>query len=350
MRKSYRRILLVLPLVALLLFTGCTVDIPVTVTATALTGGSASVVTKDGSETVESNETVIFQAVADEGYTFSGWYLDDVLVTDENPHEVTVLRDYALEARFTRTIISLTIDYGDVEPWASKSSLYEAFFGAFYEFIRERDPDLLSSHNASDKASFLSLCQDWDAEGQNSLYGMGNAFCQYYVMETLSQDIAEQDTDHFIGWCYQNGKFKPFINFLISFFAYWRNDEGYTTFSPYNHGDRFFYDSWAALVDTGKLFYFSSTTVYSWQSKRVKYCLDHIPGVVLTPYAIPTSGVGPLTLPKTIDLAGYQFLGYVSADGEDVTTTVTKSMTVTPRFKATDIYDYWDQEENASRV
>ena len=91
-----------------------------------------------------------------------------------------------------------------------------------------------------------------------------------------------------------------FINFLITFFDWWRNDEGCTCMDPYNYADNFFVGSWAALVDTSKLFYYTAETVHFWQSFRVKYAIDNIPGTFMT--ELPKEG-----LPK-IRVAGYEFL------------------------------------------
>ena len=111
-------------------------------------------------------------------------------------------------------------------------------------------------------------------------YGIGFAFHDYYLTVCEGGKIEDQPTDTFIGSMFHQGKYLDFLNFLISFFAYWRNDEGCTCFDPYNHADDFFNSNWATLVDTSKLFYFTSETVYHWQSFRVKYVLDNIPGTI----------------------------------------------------------------------
>ena len=137
--------------------------------------------------------------------------------------------------------------------------------------------------------------------------------------------IENQPVDTFIGYCYQNNLFKDFLNFLITFFAWWRNDEGCTCFDPYNHADEFFNSSWAALVDTCKLFYLTAETVYHWQSFRVKYALDHIPGVILH---------HPKDINDRLYVAGYEFLGFKE-----------ENKVIIASLKRKDFYNYWEKEE-----
>lgn len=115
-----------------------------------------------------------------------------------------------------------------------------------------------------------------------------------------------------------------FLNFLISFFAYWRNDEHCTSFNPYNYADNFFTSAWAALVDTCKLFYFTAETVYWWQSFRVKYCLDNIPGVILNEDLEDNK----------IRVAGYEVLSINKTSDEYCIS-----------LKRKDVYNYWEKEE-----
>lgn len=233
----------------------------------------------------------------------------------------------------------------DLDIYSSKEELYRSFFGSFYDFILTKDTKVMSDHNIKNKEDFLHFCLDWFAEGKDSLYAMGFAFHPYFLMKTESLDINDQDEDHFIGWCYKHGYYRQFIDFLINWFAYWRNDEGCTCMDPYNHADKFFVSSWAALVDTGKMFYFDSSTVYFWQSYRVKYILDHIPGVLLKPVTLPKQMREPFELPD-LKVAGYTFLGYfLDEEGTQPIRKVTQDVTVYPKFEAHDKYDYWEKEE-----
>ena len=155
---------------------------------------------------------------------------------------------------------------------------------------------------------------------------MGFAFHKYFLKAKIGSKIDEQPETSFIGYCHKNHLFDDFIDFLITFFAWWRNDEGCTKFNPYNYADDFFASSWAVLVDTCKLFYFSAETVFHWQSFRVKYVCDNIPGVILH-------------MPKDendrMRVAGYEFKGFEkSEDGNYIANFIRK-----------DHYDYWGKEE-----
>ena len=212
-----------------------------------------------------------------------------------------------------------------VDFWNSKEELFQAFYGEFYQFIfahgGEKDLESHGIHSVNDFYAYA----DWFAGGKDSCYAMGFAFHKYYLTVEEGGTIENQPTDTFIGYCYHHHKFRDFLEFLITFFAWWRNDEGCTCFDPYNHADEFFNSSWAALVDTSKLFYLTSETVYHWQSFRVKYALDHIPGVILK---------HPTVEDKKMWVAGYEFLGFASKNGVNIAT-----------FKRKDTYDYWGKEE-----
>ena len=163
----------------------------------------------------------------------------------------------------------------------------------------------LESHNIHSLEDFYAYA-DWNADGRDSCYAMGFSFHKYYLTPVEGDTLENQPDTTFIGYCYKNNLYKDFLNFLVTFFAWWRNDEGCTTFDPYNHADDFFNSSWAALVDTCKLFYLTGQTVYHWQSFRVKYCLDHIPGVILSDYQDEIYFDEKLELPN-IKVAGYKF-------------------------------------------
>ncbi len=223
--------------------------------------------------------------------------------------------------------------------WSSKQALFEAFFGAFYEFIKQKEEgqkDLLL-HNINSVQDFYAYA-DYYADGKENCYAMGFAFHKYFLQDMMNGSLDKQPESVFIGYCHKNGLFTDFINFLLTFFAWWRNDEGCTVMNPYNYADNFFVSGWAALVDTSKLLYFSAETVYWWQSFRVKYALDNIPGTFKT--AIPTEG-----LPK-IKVAGYEFLGWFDSDKEDAVLVKDSNIDVVyGKLKRKDIYNYWEKEE-----
>lgn len=223
--------------------------------------------------------------------------------------------------------------------WNSKKELFESFYGDFYEFIINNEGlEDLKKHNINSKEDFYKYA-DYYADGQENCYAIGFSFHKYYLTPDENGTLDTQPDTTFIGWCHKNNKYTDFINFLISFFAYWRNDEGCTSFVPYNHADKFFNSAWAALVDTSKLFYFTAETVYGWQSYRVKYVLDHIPGVILN------HGCGEV-LPKIL-VAGYEFMGWYDSPEENGNLVVdpVENMTVYAHLKRKDIYNYWEKEE-----
>lgn len=225
--------------------------------------------------------------------------------------------------------------------WLSKKELFESFFGDFYDYILSKNKDDLEKRKIFSKEDFYKYA-DYYADGMENCYAMGFSFYPYYLNVKLGGKLEEQN-DSFLGFLVKEKKYQNFLNFLISFFAYWRNDEGCTTFDPYNYADDFFASSWASLVDTSKLFYFSAETVYAWQSFRVKYTLDNIPGVFKTDF-VEEEVLEENTMLKKISVAGYEFLGYYNKDGEKVTF-ASKNEVLTLKFRQKDTYNYWEKEE-----
>lgn len=259
---------------------------------------------------------------------------EDLEAYQVDPYHCSVVKKHMHSVASSSIAIDYVIDKFEysikdhqigVDFWNSKQELFESFFGAFYDFIKTHGGnDDLAAHNINCVEDFYKYA-DWFAGGKDSCYAMGFDFHKYYLTPIEGGTYEMQPTDTFIGYCYHNGLFMDFLNFLLTFFAWWRNDEGCTAFDPYNHADDFFNSSWAALVDTCKLFYLNAQTVYHWQSFRVKYALDHIPGVILK---------HPTFSDDSIKVAGYEFLGYEVVDGQKVAT-----------FKRKDTYNYWEGEE-----
>lgn len=224
----------------------------------------------------------------------------------------------------------------NVDLWESKEALFRSFYTDFYSFIKNHDGETdLLAHNIHNAEDFIHYA-DYYADGKENCYAMGFSFHKYYLHARMDGSLESEPTTSFIGWCYHNHKYLDFLNFLVTFFAWWRNDEGCTRMDPYNYADNFFVSSWAALVDTSKLFYFTSETVYFWQSYRVKYVLDNIPGTFKTD--LPTAG-----LPK-VRISGYEFLGWVDQDGNELKKDQTYDI-VYASLKRKDFYDYWGKEE-----
>ena len=231
--------------------------------------------------------------------------------------------------------------------YLSKKDLFNQFMGGFYDFILNHDGESdLESKNIYSKEEFLEFAGDWYADGKDSCYGLGFGFHKYYVTPNGNPDIKCQPTSTYLGYLYQNDILKDFVIFLVSFFAYWRNDEGCTVFDPYNKCDNMFVSSWAALVDTAKLFCLDDDTVYWWQSFRVKYCLNHIPGVILSNYNNVIEFENELELPS-VRVAGYKFEGWHVSDNKDSCKVkkVNSSTVVYAELTRMDIYNYWEKEE-----
>ena len=233
--------------------------------------------------------------------------------------------------------------------YLSKDKLFKDFYGAYYDFIKHhKGKNDLLKHNIKTKKDFLDYA-DYYADEMENCYAMGFSFHHYFLEVEEGGKLETQSDKKFIGYLYQNNKYHDFLNFLVSFFAYWRNDEGCTNFHPYNHADDFFNSSWAALVDTSKLFYFSSETVYHWHSYRIKYLLDHIPGCILDNTLKEKDIIKGIdlkvggALPK-VYIAGYEFLGWF--DGDNKVEYVNTSRNLVIKLKRKDYYNYWEKEFN----
>lgn len=231
--------------------------------------------------------------------------------------------------------------------WLSKNDLYINFMGGFYDFIiNNNGVNDLNDNDIHSKKEFLEFAKRWDDTKQDNCYALGFGFHKYYATANGDYHIENQPQTTYIGYLYHNGIMLDFLNFLMSFFPYWRNDEGCTRFNPYNKCDNPFVSSWALLVDTAKLFCLNADTVYWWQSFRVKYCLNHIPGVILKNFQEEIIFDNEITLPE-IKVAGYKFEGW-HIDNDINSKTIFKvnnSCVVYAEITRKDIYNYWEKEE-----
>lgn len=230
--------------------------------------------------------------------------------------------------------------------WYSKKDLFNHFMGDFYDFILSHNgQDKLNENNIHSKQEFLDFAIEW-SDYKTGCYKLGYGFHKFFTTPNGDHELKNQPTDTYLGYLYHNGLYSDFLNFLISFFAYWRNDEGCTSFIPYNKCDNMFVSSWASLVDTGKLFCLNSDTVYFWQSFRIKYCLDHIPGVILTKDFKDLEFNDEVQLPE-IKVAGYLFKGWHKENdvNSEVVTSANESCTVYAELERRDFYNYWEKEE-----
>ena len=277
-----------------------------------------------------------------DGYTFIGWS------TSENSHTLyDISQPYTenlnLYAVWQANPFTVTYDLG-FESFCTKDDLYKAFFTDFYNFMKTNTDVNFAAYGISDLDDFLAFCKDWNALGRSDLYGVGSAFGKYFLVQRTGKPLADQPTEAFIGYCYQNNMYLDFINHLITFFAYWRTDEGYTGSpdDPTNTGNDFFACAWASMVDTAKFFYFTADTLNNtyplFQSERVKDALDNIPGVVGDTLIYHGMGDSPISLTE-ITRKGYTFLGWYDSqeDNANPITTVNTDMTV---------YAKWQHDES----
>ena len=271
---------------------------------------------------VEHNKTIDANLIPEkEGYSFSYWsYKEDGSERFSIYNKVT--SDIVLYAQYQLIEFEVTCILKDAE-YDSKDDLYNSFFTDFYNFLLNNTDINFEKLNISNLDDFLLVCKDWNAYNKNSFYGIGDQFSKYFLTIEVGGKLENQPDTTFIGYCYKNNMYKDFIPFLMTFFAYWRTDEGYTGSSsdPSNTGNDFFASSWASLVDTCKFFYFTSANLndtYPWfNSQRVKDALDNIPGVndgVLKYYG---NIENPVVL-ETPSREGYEFIGWYNENNEKI--------------------------------
>ena len=218
--------------------------------------------------------------------------------------------------------------------YETKKDLYNAFFTDFYNFMKENTDCDFESLGLNSVEDFLTYCMTWKANGMNEMQHIGSAFGRYFLTVEVGGSFETQPTTTFVGYCYQNDMYVDLLEFLEVFFAYWRTDEGYTTST--NNGNDFFASAWAAIIDTCKYFYFTSSSItdtYKWftkeRSPRVHYALDHTPYVM--DIDLVTTSSETLTLPK-IDRMYYDFLGWFDEDG-NVYTDVSEDIKLYAKFE-----------------
>lgn len=244
-----------------------------------------------------------------EGYTFVGWFSkNDVEYSSGNK----VVDSLDLYAKYTiRKSFKITYNLGK-EKYLNKNALFTSFFTDFYNFILTTYPsNSLDDNGITSLSGFLNLASSWTYGSSNNMTGIGNVASTYFLSRVKdgSGSLATQPDTHFIGYCVKNHMYETFLPFLVDFFGEWRRSEGYTTDT--NHGSDFFYEAWAPLVDTGKFFYFNSTTVPQYHNETIKNNLDHVPGVCETKIRVNSFYENEIvSLPKTLICEGYTFLGW----------------------------------------
>ncbi len=284
---------------------------------------------------VKENEKVNYQAHPEkDGYDFVGWYYNDNLFDFSNE----IKEDITIKAKFSKTKVRINYDFG-YECFDTKEDLRQSYYTDFYNFLVNKNAKELEEENINNLNDFMKFMLTWQIyDDRSDLYHTGDSFKAYYLSEDIGGKLENQPDTHFIGWCYKNGKYIDFINHLVTFFAYWRTDEGYTSGSGDPNGNDFFAHSWSSLVDTAKFFYFTADTLnikYPWfDSERVKKALDYIPGVGRV--TLEYESDYPIKLPDDIYRDGFIFLGWFDEDGNKVSL-VDKSLTVYAKWENSDV-------------
>lgn len=165
------------------------------------------------------------------------------------------------------------------EVFKSKEELYEFFFTDFYYFIKHQYGNQpFIDANINSLQDFLKLGLDYYGTS-SPLYGLGNAFGNYFLEKDPNGVIENQSKDYFFGFCYQNDMYKGLIEFFTTYFAYFRLDEKYANTS--NRGADIYAESWAPTVDICKFFYFDEETLPAYQkTPRLLDCFINVYGVV----------------------------------------------------------------------
>ena len=268
-------------------------------------------------------------------YDFIGWFKDNELFD----FETEIKEEITLNGRFKKadgSSIDIEYDFG-YDCFETKDDLRIAFLTDFYNFLLDKSYDF-NRINIESIDDFLEYFNTWKVGNRSDLYHTGDSFANLYVTVDIDGKVEDQPVDTFIGYCYQNNKYRDFINHLIVFFEYWRTDEGYSQTDP--HGNDFFAEPWASMVDTAKFFFFTSENLhdkYRWfNSDRVNYALDHIPGVGYVKLVYSDSEHDYVTLPEDVTRDGYEFLGWYDEAGNRVTKV----------YDDIKVYAKWEEKQN----
>lgn len=181
--------------------------------------------------------------------------------------------------------------------WNPKDEIKVSFYKDLHEFITRRyDSDLRS----------VSLAEFIHYEP----YIIGNLAGKYFLEEVVGGKLEDQSPDFFVGYCVQEGKYLPLLKHLIEFFAYWREIEQCSE----EHATDFFANAWASLVDTAKLFKYTtvedlenSVEAPSVRHPIILRYLQNVPGLYEAP--LETKDTEDVYLPNPRK-RNYEFLGW----------------------------------------
>ncbi len=280
-----------------------------------------------------SHEDFILPTPEKAGFVFAGWYDSDSFSGERIAYIPEGSTDpYTLYAKWIPEGTLLPIIYADhyvrnadgtFSAMPDKEAVYREFYSDFYYFIVEtREAEAVMQASAARQQLKMESVEDFLAIGSDYDAGIGEMFALAYItsgwfMETEpGGTLAEQSPWYFVGHCYQTDQHVELLNHLAKFFAYWRQDEGFTT--PTNNGSDYYADPWASVVDTCKFFFFDENTSYV-KTDRVLRCFKNIPGVFYPERLelIQEYSAGDTTQLTRPTFKGYTFVGwYRELDGE----------------------------------
>ena len=267
-----------------------------------------------------------------EGKKFYAWFLGD----KEYNFDSIVTSNITLVAKFKRQSgvpCIITYDFG-YDCYQTKEEFKLDFYTDFYEFLLTTDCPF-EDYGIESLNDFLVFMDTFKYNGINEMAAIGTAFGKYYLNPDFGGTLEDQPETVFVGYISKQGKYVDYFKHMEVFFEYWRTDEGCSQGDPFKND--FYADPWASMVDTAKFFYFDGDTlqtkfdgIYNWfRSERVKYALDHIPGVGYVRLTTVENIEEYVQLPNDVVRDGYVFLGwYDSKEGGNKVDKVYTSMTV----------------------
>lgn len=176
-----------------------------------------------------------------------------------------------------------------------KDEVKVKFYTDLYNFVNNHYDTELKSMDLND---FI----------ESEPYIIGSLCGKYYLKEEIGGKLENQPTNYFVGYCYKNNMYLDLLQHLIEFFAHWRIIEGCSE----AHADDFFASSWASLVDTAKLFKYTtdeelknSPESPSVRCETIFKYIQNVPGTKKVPYDVNPDTILPK--PKRVN---YYFLGW----------------------------------------
>ena len=132
---------------------------------------------------VLEGEKLVLSATPNDGYTFSGWYKDDQLLSSDNPYEYTVKENAVIEARYLEIADNMTESYRKARlDFYTLTNIYlPRYEGLIIDYQEPAEGfetyqiDIVGGENLSEqtfldfKAFFDSALADWNTEAANDV-------------------------------------------------------------------------------------------------------------------------------------------------------------------------------------